>query len=287
MALEVKALLDELGLRRLAEDERLARHARATCASSRAGRSPRCGARRSRSRARSSGARRRSRPRSGGRRSATACSSTTTRTPRTAPPARRTRCARCPTRASRRRSRGTRCPTAIRRTSRVHTVPRALRRDRRSARGHRRGARARSRRCSSSRRATRRRASATRPWPPHFAKGEGEAPRVRPRARRRAARSKPRAKMPLIVVANSPSKDAALAGLERWKARHPEVGGAARGRRRARRLDARPLVHLDAHPREPAQRARGEAPAAGDARPRRRSDARVAKPPPKMNRRAS
>ena len=29
--------------------------------------------------------------------------------------------------------------------------------------------------------------------------------------------------MPLIVVANSPDKDAALAGLERWKSRHPEV----------------------------------------------------------------
>ena len=27
--------------------------------------------------------------------------------------------------------------------------------------------------------------------------------------------------MPLIVVANSTSKDAALAGLERWKVRHP------------------------------------------------------------------
>ena len=29
--------------------------------------------------------------------------------------------------------------------------------------------------------------------------------------------------MPLIVVANSADKDAALAGLERWKARHPEA----------------------------------------------------------------
>jgi hypothetical protein len=29
--------------------------------------------------------------------------------------------------------------------------------------------------------------------------------------------------MPLVVVANSPSKDAALEGLERWKARHPEA----------------------------------------------------------------
>jgi hypothetical protein len=29
--------------------------------------------------------------------------------------------------------------------------------------------------------------------------------------------------MPLLVIANSPDKAAALAGLERWKARHPEV----------------------------------------------------------------
>jgi hypothetical protein len=29
--------------------------------------------------------------------------------------------------------------------------------------------------------------------------------------------------MPLIVVANSPSKEAALSGLERWKRKHPEV----------------------------------------------------------------
>jgi hypothetical protein len=29
--------------------------------------------------------------------------------------------------------------------------------------------------------------------------------------------------MPLVVVANSPSKDAALAGLERWKARHADA----------------------------------------------------------------
>jgi hypothetical protein len=29
--------------------------------------------------------------------------------------------------------------------------------------------------------------------------------------------------MPLIVVANSPHEDAALAGLERWKKKHEEV----------------------------------------------------------------
>ena len=29
--------------------------------------------------------------------------------------------------------------------------------------------------------------------------------------------------MPLVTVAQSPSKEAALAGLERWKARHPSA----------------------------------------------------------------
>jgi hypothetical protein len=64
------------------------------------------------------------------------------------------------------------------------------------------------------------------PWPPHFRKMEGEAPRVAPsRARtttKKAAKSK-RVKMPLIVVANSPDKKAALAGLERWKEKHPQA----------------------------------------------------------------
>ncbi len=60
------------------------------------------------------------------------------------------------------------------------------------------------------------------PWPPHFRKMEGEAPRVAP-SRAKGAPKKPREKMPLIVVANSPNKEAALAGLARWKERHPHV----------------------------------------------------------------
>ena len=60
------------------------------------------------------------------------------------------------------------------------------------------------------------------PWPPHFRKMEGEAPRVAP-SRAKAVAKKPRVKMPLIVVANSPDKAAALAGLERWKKKHAEI----------------------------------------------------------------
>jgi bifunctional non-homologous end joining protein LigD len=78
------------------------------------------------------------------------------------------------------------------------------------------------------------------PWPPHFRKMEGEPSRVAP-SRAKGARTakgaktaskkstanktaaKPRSKRPLIVVANSPNKEAALAGLERWKARYSDV----------------------------------------------------------------
>ena len=67
------------------------------------------------------------------------------------------------------------------------------------------------------------------PWPPHFRKMEGEAPRVAPSRAKGAKKSTTSAtgarksKMPLIVIANSPSKDAALAGLERWKAKYPDA----------------------------------------------------------------
>ena len=65
------------------------------------------------------------------------------------------------------------------------------------------------------------------PWPPHFRKMEGEGTRVAP-SRARSGQSKattrtPRTKAPLVVVANSPDKEAALAGLERWKSKHPDA----------------------------------------------------------------
>jgi DNA ligase D-like protein (predicted polymerase) len=56
------------------------------------------------------------------------------------------------------------------------------------------------------------------PWPPHFARAEGEAPRVQP------SRARPgRVKLPVITIAQAKQKVDALAGLERWKARHPGV----------------------------------------------------------------
>jgi DNA ligase D-like protein (predicted polymerase) len=65
------------------------------------------------------------------------------------------------------------------------------------------------------------------PWPPHFRKMEGEATRVAPSRARSATKKssarKTRTRMPLLVIANSPNRDAALAGLQRWKSKHPEV----------------------------------------------------------------
>jgi DNA ligase D-like protein (predicted polymerase) len=54
------------------------------------------------------------------------------------------------------------------------------------------------------------------PWPPHYKKQTGEPARVQP-SKRRAS------KHPLIEIGRAPRKDDALAGLERWRARHPDA----------------------------------------------------------------
>jgi DNA ligase D-like protein (predicted polymerase) len=54
------------------------------------------------------------------------------------------------------------------------------------------------------------------PWPPHYRKQEGEPARVQP-SKARAA------KHPLVTIGHAKHKEDALAGLERWKARHPDV----------------------------------------------------------------
>jgi bifunctional non-homologous end joining protein LigD len=63
------------------------------------------------------------------------------------------------------------------------------------------------------------------PWPPHYQKTEGEAPRVAPsRAKKTTAGKKTkREKLPVITIANSPDRQAALEGLERWKKKHASV----------------------------------------------------------------
>ena len=84
------------------------------------------------------------------------------------------------------------------------------------------------------------------PWPPNYAKQPGEPPRVQPSKRRMVAEAGPgappqpsdslrladgtvsptgrrRSTQPLIVVSPAKLRDEALAGLERWRARHPEA----------------------------------------------------------------
>ncbi len=64
------------------------------------------------------------------------------------------------------------------------------------------------------------------PWPPHYRKQADEPPRVQP-SKRKAGEPSPtgrrRSTKPLIEIARAEKKDEALAGLERWRARHPEV----------------------------------------------------------------
>jgi len=73
------------------------------------------------------------------------------------------------------------------------------------------------------------------PWPPHFAKQTGEAPRVQPSKRRTGAVPPPapgkkvgptgrrRTTVPLIEVARAANESEARQGLERWRERHPGV----------------------------------------------------------------
>lgn len=79
------------------------------------------------------------------------------------------------------------------------------------------------------------------PWPPHFKKQWNEGKRVQPSKAKKpdteegedadpaASAKKPRATgrrkstMPLLVIAQSPDKAAAQAGLDRWKQKYPEA----------------------------------------------------------------
>jgi bifunctional non-homologous end joining protein LigD len=59
------------------------------------------------------------------------------------------------------------------------------------------------------------------PWPPHYKKQEGEPPRVQPSRKKRSGRRQPA--HPLITIAKAEEEADALAGLERWKKRHPQA----------------------------------------------------------------
>jgi hypothetical protein len=81
------------------------------------------------------------------------------------------------------------------------------------------------------------------PWPPHFVKQAGEPPRAQPSkrvtsdglpakggivpppapGRSGGPTGRRRSSMPLIEIARAETQDEAMRGLERWKARHPDV----------------------------------------------------------------
>ncbi len=67
------------------------------------------------------------------------------------------------------------------------------------------------------------------PWPPHYEKQSGEAPRVQPSKRRSPAGGAPsptgrrQSTKPLIEIARAATRAEAMAGLERWRARHAGV----------------------------------------------------------------
>jgi DNA ligase D-like protein (predicted polymerase) len=54
------------------------------------------------------------------------------------------------------------------------------------------------------------------PWPPQYKKQPGEPPRVQPSRKRTP-------KHPLIEIGRAQKKEDALAGLERWRGRHPDA----------------------------------------------------------------
>jgi len=98
------------------------------------------------------------------------------------------------------------------------------------------------------------------PWPPHYAKGSGEPPRVQPSKRPMPPPSDPtaprgragsvapampspparnadgtvpptgrrRSSQPLLVISQAADKADALAGLDRWRERHPEAAESVR-----------------------------------------------------------
>jgi DNA ligase D-like protein (predicted polymerase)/urease gamma subunit len=67
------------------------------------------------------------------------------------------------------------------------------------------------------------------PWPPHYEKQTGEAPRVQPSKRKPSGSpggsgtGRRQSAKPLIEIARAQTKAEAMEGLERWKARHGDV----------------------------------------------------------------
>jgi bifunctional non-homologous end joining protein LigD len=115
------------------------------------------------------------------------------------------------------------------------------------------------------------------PWPPHYEKQPDEPPRVQPSKRRTASGSPSKraaskgtgrrvSSMPLIEIARAETEAEAMAGLDRWRARHPDTWDrlepadvlvdAMRGRNTTWtriRLNLRHVPEADRPPQEPLE----------------------------------
>ncbi len=157
-----------------------------------------------------------------------ACSSTSTRTPRTAPSPRPTRCGATPDARVSTPLTWDEVPGCRPEAFTVATVPARFAEMRRPVGGDgRRG------------RIARRAAAA----------GRGA------RACREAAER--RQQMPLIEIARTKTRDEAMAALDVWRSRHPQAAGGAAAGRRPRRRHARAQFDLVPDPDQPAARAGG------------------------------
>jgi len=61
------------------------------------------------------------------------------------------------------------------------------------------------------------------PWPPHYRKQAGEPRRAPPSVGAKKTPARRASKMPLIEIGRAETEADVLAGLERWKARHPKA----------------------------------------------------------------
>ena len=129
-------------------------------------------------------------------------------------------------------------------------------------------------RVAASRAGRRRRSRRSAPRPSRRATPTpGCRPSGRACRRRARRRSRPtptgrrKTTIPVIEISRAATKEEALEGLERWKARHPEAAAAPRAGRRPDRRDARPLVALVPGPGQPDPRPGGGPAGPGGARP--------------------
>ena len=61
------------------------------------------------------------------------------------------------------------------------------------------------------------------PWPPHYRRQASEPPRVQPSKRKSSKHRSSKRSAPLLEIGRARRKEDALAGMERWKARHPQA----------------------------------------------------------------